>query len=168
MQKKGRKKQARLNKQQGKATQHTQGSHFSKGKMSYVYMYLGWDLNLCTPYSRQSALSAELPREAHMYICHNIPVSHTVHLLRDRIMYTCMGSVSVCRYIYVYTYRVVGTCIPVLAASSTSTNSVYKTKIHCTVIVVPCQDLYMCYTYVNMYILYIYTCMSSSRSLSGG
>ena len=27
--KKGRKKQARSNKQQGKATQHTQGSHFS-------------------------------------------------------------------------------------------------------------------------------------------
>ena len=27
--KEGRKKQARLNKQQGKATQHTQGSHFS-------------------------------------------------------------------------------------------------------------------------------------------
>ena len=29
MKKEGRKKQARLNKQQGKATQHTQGSHFS-------------------------------------------------------------------------------------------------------------------------------------------
>ena len=101
-----------------------------------------------------------------LYICHNTPVSHTVHLLHNRIMYTCMGSVSVCRYIYtytMYTYRVVGTCIPVLAASSTSTNNVYKTKIHCTVIVVPCQDLYMCYTYLNMYILYIYTCMSSSR-----
>ena len=28
----GRKKQARSNKQQGKATQHTQGSHFSKVK----------------------------------------------------------------------------------------------------------------------------------------
>ena len=28
----GRKKQARSNKQQGKATQHTQGSHFSKTK----------------------------------------------------------------------------------------------------------------------------------------
>ena len=28
--KEGRKKQARSNKQQGKATQHTQGSHFSK------------------------------------------------------------------------------------------------------------------------------------------
>ena len=32
MKKEGRKKQARLNKQQGKATQHTQGSHFSKGR----------------------------------------------------------------------------------------------------------------------------------------
>ena len=30
--KEGRKKQARSNKQQGKATQHTQGSHFSKEK----------------------------------------------------------------------------------------------------------------------------------------
>ena len=30
--KEGRKKQARLNKQQGKATQHTQGSHFSSEK----------------------------------------------------------------------------------------------------------------------------------------
>ena len=29
MKKEGRKKQARSNKQQGKATQHTQGSHFS-------------------------------------------------------------------------------------------------------------------------------------------
>ena len=38
--KEGRKKQARSNKQQGKTTQHTQGSHFSK-KMSF----LGWDSN---------------------------------------------------------------------------------------------------------------------------
>ena len=30
--KEGRKKQARSNKQQGNATQHTQGSHFSEGK----------------------------------------------------------------------------------------------------------------------------------------
>ena len=33
--KEGRKKQARSNKQHGKATQHTQGSHFS-----YMYVYL--------------------------------------------------------------------------------------------------------------------------------
>ena len=41
MQKEGRKKQARSYKQQSKATQHTQGSHFSKGKMSCLD--LGWD-----------------------------------------------------------------------------------------------------------------------------
>ena len=39
--KEGRKKQARSNKQQGKATQHTQGSHFPLRKMSC----LGWDSN---------------------------------------------------------------------------------------------------------------------------
>ena len=33
-QKEGRKKQARSNKQQGKATQHTQSSHFSKEKLA--------------------------------------------------------------------------------------------------------------------------------------
>ena len=41
----GIKKQARSNKQQGKATQHTQGSHFFKGKMSmYMYMYIHVDV----------------------------------------------------------------------------------------------------------------------------
>ena len=39
--KEGREKQARSNKQQGKATQHTQDSHFSQGKMSC----LGWNSN---------------------------------------------------------------------------------------------------------------------------
>ena len=33
----GRKKQARSNKQQGKATQHTQGSHFPKVHVAYNY-----------------------------------------------------------------------------------------------------------------------------------
>ena len=40
MQKGGRKKQARSNKQQGRANQRTQGSHFSQRKMSC----LGWDV----------------------------------------------------------------------------------------------------------------------------
>ena len=38
--KEGRKKQAKSNKQQGKATQHTQGSHFS-----LHLSCLGWDSN---------------------------------------------------------------------------------------------------------------------------
>ena len=51
MKKEGRKKQARSckqqSKQQSKAAQHTQGSHFSKGKMSCLN--LGWDSNpMCT------------------------------------------------------------------------------------------------------------------------
>ena len=56
MQNVGRKKQARSNKQQCKATQHTKGGHFSKR-----IMYLGWDSNL--RHSKQSALPAELPRQ---------------------------------------------------------------------------------------------------------
>ena len=39
--KEGGKKQARVNKQQSKATQHTKGRHFSEGKISR----LGWDSN---------------------------------------------------------------------------------------------------------------------------
>ena len=48
--KEGRKKQARSYKQQSKATQHTQGGHFSKEKRAAlggtcIYMYLlGWDM----------------------------------------------------------------------------------------------------------------------------
>ena len=41
MQKEGRKKQARSNKQQGKGTQHTQGSHSQKNELPWVgYMYI--------------------------------------------------------------------------------------------------------------------------------
>ena len=37
--KEGRKKQARSNKQQGKATQHTQGSHFSRVGLEPTTLY---------------------------------------------------------------------------------------------------------------------------------
>ena len=58
----GRKKQVRSYKQQSKETQHTQGSHFSKGKMSFF----GWD---STPqHSRQSPILAELRRQLMLHI----------------------------------------------------------------------------------------------------
>ena len=50
--KEGRKKQARSNKQQGKATQHTQGSHFSWEKWAAS----GGTRTHDTLHSRQSAL----------------------------------------------------------------------------------------------------------------
>ena len=50
--KEGRKKQARSNKQQGKVTQHTQGSHFSKEKWAAS----GGTWTHDTLHSRQSAL----------------------------------------------------------------------------------------------------------------
>ena len=48
--KEGRKKQARSNKQQGKATQHTQGSHFSKNELPQVRLEPTtlYTLNRCT------------------------------------------------------------------------------------------------------------------------
>ena len=50
--KEGEKKQARSNKQQSKATQHTQGSHFFKKNelpvLSHVYMYVCY---VCTTFS---------------------------------------------------------------------------------------------------------------------
>ena len=51
----GRKKQARSYKQQSNATQHTQGSHFSKRKIKAAS---GGIRTHATPRSRQSAVSA--------------------------------------------------------------------------------------------------------------
>ena len=55
-----RKKQARSNKQQSKATQYTQSSHFSKIKMSYMYMYM-----LLASFFLPSLLSLK-----HVYMAH--------------------------------------------------------------------------------------------------
>ena len=44
--KEGRKKQARSYKQQGKATQHTQSSHFPKNQLDVISMYYKYEYGL--------------------------------------------------------------------------------------------------------------------------
>ena len=103
-----RSKHGQTNKQ-GKATQHTQGSHFSWEKMSY--MYLRWDSTHDTPYSRQSALplsyqgsSAGWAQISHLII--NL-MNGLTYMYRYMYMYMC----TIQGYIHVQCIYMYSTCL---------------------------------------------------------